>query len=316
MKITIYELLGLVKDGKAPKKIKFRNEIYEYKNNIEDGFIDYAGIEKETNERFYLSSYIGNNYISDIFTDDVEIIDDEEWRTIFDFPNYEVSNKGNIRSKEYNDSLGHLRSSKKLKKQVNNCGYEYVILSSKEEKHKTLTVHRIVAKTFIPNPEEKEDVNHIDGNKLNNNVNNLEWTTTQENIIKRYEIGIDGNNYKRVSQFDKDGNLVGSFRSSYEAERITGISRTNIGGCCRGERLTAGGYVWKFEIEEPKKIEKLDVALLGQCDNWLRCPTNKVTKQDVELNPYIIDNIRENTLYFQRKINELIDEINNLKEND
>ena len=69
-------------------------------------------------------------------------------------------------------------------------------------------------------------------------------------------------------------------------------------------------------IEEPKKIEKLDVALLGQCDNWLRCPTNKVTKQDVELNPYIIDNIRENTLYFQRKINELIDEINNLTEND
>ena len=69
-------------------------------------------------------------------------------------------------------------------------------------------------------------------------------------------------------------------------------------------------------IEEPKKLEKLDVALLGQCDNWLRCPTNKVTKQDVELNPYIIDNIRENTLYFQRKINELIDEINNLKEND
>ena len=67
-------------------------------------------------------------------------------------------------------------------------------------------------------------------------------------------------------------------------------------------------------IEEPKKIEKLDVALLGQCDNWLRCPTNKVTKQDVELNPYIIDNIRENTLYFQRKINELIDEINKLKE--
>ena len=76
MKITIYELLGLVKDGKAPKKIKFRNEIYEYKNNIEDGFIDYAGIEKETNERFYLSSYIGNNYISDIFTDEVEIIEE------------------------------------------------------------------------------------------------------------------------------------------------------------------------------------------------------------------------------------------------
>ena len=76
MKITIYELLRLVKDGKAPRKIKFRNEIYEYKNNIEDGFIDYVGIEKETNVNFYLSSYIGNNYISDIFTDEVEIIEE------------------------------------------------------------------------------------------------------------------------------------------------------------------------------------------------------------------------------------------------
>ena len=87
MKITLYELLGLVKDGKAPKKIKFRNEIYEYKNNIEDDFIDYVGIEKETNERFYLSSYIGNNYISNIFTDEVEII--EEDKTIEKCKNYE-----------------------------------------------------------------------------------------------------------------------------------------------------------------------------------------------------------------------------------
>ena len=77
MKITMYELLGLVKDGKAPKKIKFRNEIYEYINNIEDSIIDYVGIEKETSERFYLSSHIGNNYISDIFTDEVEIIEEE-----------------------------------------------------------------------------------------------------------------------------------------------------------------------------------------------------------------------------------------------
>ena len=76
MKITMYELLGLVKDGKAPKKIKFRNEIYEYENHIKDGFIDYVGIEKEDDEVFYLSSYIGNNYISDIFTDEVEIIEE------------------------------------------------------------------------------------------------------------------------------------------------------------------------------------------------------------------------------------------------
>ena len=85
MKITMYELLGLVKDGKAPKKIKFRNEIYEYKNNAEGNFIDYVGIEKETNERFYLSSYIGNNYISDIFTDEVEIIEEPKKIEKIDF---------------------------------------------------------------------------------------------------------------------------------------------------------------------------------------------------------------------------------------
>ena len=75
MKITMYELLGLVKDGKAPKKIKVRNEIYEYKSN--NDFIDYVGIEKETNVKFYLSSYIGNNYLSDVFTHkEIEIIEE------------------------------------------------------------------------------------------------------------------------------------------------------------------------------------------------------------------------------------------------
>lgn len=180
MKITIYELLGLVKDGKAPKKIKFINEIYEYKINKEHNFIDYVGIEKETNVKFYLSSHIGNNYISDIFTDEVEIIEEE------------------------------------------------------------------------PNPITKESIEAL-------------------------------------------GYACGEIRKCFENGWNKSLENKPL-------------------IEEPKKIEKLDVALLGQCDNWLRCPTNKVTKQDVELNPYIIDNIRENTLYFQRKINELIDEINNLKE--
>lgn len=78
MKITIYELLALVKDGKAPEKIKFRNEIYEYESRIEDNFMDYVGIEKETNTKFYLSSHIGDNYISDIFTDEVEIIEEDK----------------------------------------------------------------------------------------------------------------------------------------------------------------------------------------------------------------------------------------------
>lgn len=76
MKITMYELLGLIKDNKAPKKIKFKNEMYEYNNSIENNFIDYIGIEKENNVRCYLSSYIGNNYLSDMLIDEVEIIEE------------------------------------------------------------------------------------------------------------------------------------------------------------------------------------------------------------------------------------------------
>ena len=287
--MKIIDLLNKIANKEqVPEKIKYNNIELEYSEENEDYFQYYGQ---------GLFEYKFSNCLN-FLNDGVEIIDDEEWRTIFDFPNYEVSNKGNIRSKEYNDSLGHLRSSKKLKKQVNNCGYEYVILSSKEEKHKTLTVHRIVAKTFIPNPEEKEDVNHIDGNKLNNNVNNLEWTTTQENIIKRYEIGIDGNNYKRVSQFDKDGNLVGSFSSSYEAERITGIKRTSIGACCRGERLTAGGYVWKFEIEDPKKIEKWGEGALEEME---KCTD------------YTLEDLQKYIRILAETQNELIDAVNELK---
>ena len=277
MKIKIIDLLN---------KIANNEEVPE---RIKDGSFELT-IMKTAKGKHYsgqTTSVLNDVFGMERLNDEIEIVDDEKWKTIFDFPNYEVSNKGNIRSKEYNDSLGHLRRSKELKKQVNNCGYEYVILSSKEEKHKTLTVHRIVAKTFIPNPEEKEDVNHIDGNKLNNNVNNLEWTTTQENIIKRYEIGIDGNNYKAVNQYDLDGNYLETYKSLHEAEDKTGISRQHIGACANGKRKSAGNCIWKFAIEEPKKIEKLKAKY-----------TSQVGK-----------------LELANKINELIDAVNELKRN-
>ena len=118
MKITIYELLGLIKDGKAPKKIKFRNEIYEYENHIKNGFIDYVGIEKEDNEAFYLSSYIGNNYISDIFTDEVEII--EEPKKIEKLKIEQDTQNSNYYIKnEYGTKCGLTKHSKMIAEKVN-----------------------------------------------------------------------------------------------------------------------------------------------------------------------------------------------------
>ena len=213
----------------------------------------------------------------------------EIWRAIKGYEDlYEVSNYGKVRSL--------FRYKKILKPIVGVQGYLYVTLYDKNKKQKSKRIHRLVAQAFISNPDNLPFVNHKDEDVKNNVYSNLEWTTTQENIIKRYEIGIVGNNYKRVSQFDKDGNLVGSFSSSYEAERITGISRTHIGGCCRGERLTAGGYVWKFEIEEPKKIEKITVR-----EKTLGFPDGEWTARNMDK-------------AFAIKVNELIDEINNLKE--
>lgn len=100
MKITIYELLALVKDGKAPEKIKFRNEMYEYESRIEDNFMDYVGIEKETNTKFYLSSHIGDNYISDIFTDEVEIIEEPKKIEKIDFRTLNTQKEKNIVMKD------------------------------------------------------------------------------------------------------------------------------------------------------------------------------------------------------------------------
>lgn len=170
-----------------------------------------------------------------------------EWKTIKEFENYEVSSNGDIKRICSYDKNKHLRKEKILKPRINKCGYLYVILTNNEIR-KTLTVHRLIAKAFIPNPENKPQVNHINGIKTDNRIENLEWVTNQENVLKRYEIGIVGNNYKSVSQYDKNNRLIRIYKNSYEAEKETGINRGQIGACCRKvpKYKTAGGYIWQF----------------------------------------------------------------------
>lgn len=96
----------------------------------------------------------------------------EEWKVIEGFEDYEVSTEGRVWSS---------KSNKVLKTWVSNCNYELIGLSyNGKTKHKT--VHRIVAEAFIPNPYGKKQVNHKDGNKVNNKVTNLEWNTQSENM--------------------------------------------------------------------------------------------------------------------------------------
>ena len=163
----------------------------------------------------------------------------EEWHTIPDFPNYEITETGKIRHKE----------KKKIRKaSPSKRGYPVVSLR-KDGKQYIRTIHILVARTFIPNPENKPEVNHKDGNKWNYRLNNLEWVTSRENKIHARKTGLHkSDGQKRVAQFDKNGTIICTFDSATLASKETGIGRSNITAVARGNtRLkTAGGYYWRY----------------------------------------------------------------------
>jgi len=110
----------------------------------------------------------------------------------------------------------------------------------------TYRLHRIVALTFIENPENKEQVNHIDGIKTNNAVSNLEWVTNQENQIHKFKTGL-GNNYTRkIGQYDLENNLIKEFSSIVGAAKELNIGKSNIKGVLINYRKTAAGFIFKY----------------------------------------------------------------------
>jgi len=106
-------------------------------------------------------------------------------------------------------------------------------------------LHRLVAKVFIPNPENKEQVNHIDGNKQNACVNNLEWNTNQENQIHKINSGLS-NTTKKIIQYDLQMNKINHFNSQVDASKELNICCTSISKCCLKKQKTAGGFIFKF----------------------------------------------------------------------
>lgn len=120
---------------------------------------------------------------------------------IDEFPGYCITSDGRVLSRPKN----HARWKKRRWKiqGVQNCGYKIVFLR-KKNKEKTRTVHRLVAKAFILNPENKPQVNHIDGNKENNNVENLEWCTRSENIKHAFDIGLMIPSTKHLDKYRND----------------------------------------------------------------------------------------------------------------
>ena len=179
---------------------------------------------------------------------------DEIWKPISGYEGiYEVSNLGRVRSCDrivtYSNGAKHKYKGKVLKSRNNTHGYPYVTLCNNRG-HKTAVIHRLVAAAFIPNPDNKPTVNHINEIKTDNRVENLEWMTVKENINHgTHNERLAKTQGKPIQQITRDGEIVAEFWSMHEADRKLGITFKNISACVRGKRKTAGGYIWKYKEE-------------------------------------------------------------------
>ncbi len=127
-----------------------------------------------------------------------------------------------------------------------NRGY-YTVSLTKEGDRKEIALHILIALTFMPNPDNKPCINHINGIKTDNKLSNLEWCTYAENNIHAYSTGLKYCTTKKsISQYTKGGKLVKNHDSILESSKDTGIKRSNITRHLSGGRPSAGGFIFKY----------------------------------------------------------------------
>ena len=163
-------------------------------------------------------------------------LDNEEWiEVIIDnqkIENYYVSSLGRFMNKK-----GIIMKDYK----PHHSGYIYLRVNIKK-----YALHRLVAQTFIPNLENKPFVNHIDGNKTNNSVKNLEWATCSENNLHNHKIGLTKGHTRQIIQYDLEMNEIKTFDKILDASKELNICYSSIKAVLYKKQKTAGGFIFKY----------------------------------------------------------------------
>ena len=189
------------------------------------------------------------------------------WKSINGYDGYyEVSDTGEVRSVDryvFETTWKHIGKKRFLKGSLmklthskprdRDDGYDVVNLR-KNGTSWVAPVHILVAKAFIPNPNNLPTVNHIDGDKHNNNVSNLEWASYSENNTHALRNGLRSPRGNAISQYTLNGEYVASYKSACEAARITGLSRGSISHCLNGRMQKYGGFIWRKQSESATTI--------------------------------------------------------------